>query len=124
MGYYLFCGHGAKQERGGEVFELIFHPEAQRELLELDSPMQAKALAALDKLEVQGNLLRYPHTDIIQDGLFELRAGKKDITRTFFAFAKGRKIYILRTFIKKTPRTPQAEIHLALKRLEELTDES
>lgn len=106
------------------MFELIFHPEAQQEILDLDSPMQGKALAALDKLEAQGNQLRYPHTDIIQDGLFELRAGKKDITRTFFAFAKGKKIYILHTFIKKTPRTPPAEIQLALKRLEELTDES
>ena len=72
------------------VFELIFHPEAQQEILALDSPMQGKAFAALDKLESLGNQLRYPHTDIIQDGLFELRAGKKDITRTFFAFAKGK----------------------------------
>ncbi|HBZ8014917.1 TPA: type II toxin-antitoxin system RelE/ParE family toxin [Klebsiella pneumoniae] len=106
------------------MFELIFHPEAQQELYELDSVMHGKALTALDKLESQGNELRYPHTDIIQEGLFELRAGKKDITRTFFAFAKGRKIYILRTYIKKTPKTPPAEIKLALKRLEELTDES
>jgi hypothetical protein len=28
--------------------------------------MQGKALAALDKLELQGNQLRYPHTDIYQ----------------------------------------------------------
>lgn len=106
------------------MFELFFHPEAQQEILDLDSAMQGKALAALDKLESQGNQLRYPHTDIIQGGLFELRAGKKNITRTFFAFAKEKKIYILRTFIKKTARTPHTEIHLALKRLEEMTDES
>lgn len=106
------------------MFELIFHPEAQQEILDLDSAMQGKAFAALDKLESQGNQLRYPHTDIIQDGLFELRAGKKDITRTFFAFAKGKKIYILRTFVKKTAKTPSTEIQLALNRLEELTDES
>ncbi|MFC0138943.1 type II toxin-antitoxin system RelE/ParE family toxin [Erwinia mallotivora] len=106
------------------MFELVFHPEAEIELHELDDVMQAKALIALDKLETMGNELRYPHTDIIQDGLFELRAGRKDITRTFFAFARGKKIYILRTFIKKTPKTPPAEIKLALKRLEELTDEN
>ncbi|MGJ0638920.1 type II toxin-antitoxin system RelE/ParE family toxin [Xenorhabdus bovienii] len=106
------------------MFELIFHPEAQNELYALDDAMQGKALSALDKLEAQGNQLRYPHTDIIQDGLFELRAGKKDITRTFFAFAKGKKIYILRTFVKKTAKTPLSEIKLALKRLEELTDEN
>ncbi|MDC9581813.1 type II toxin-antitoxin system RelE/ParE family toxin [Xenorhabdus sp. PR6a] len=29
------------------------------------------------------------------------------ITRTFFAFAKGKKIYILRTFVKKQQRRPQ-----------------
>lgn len=45
------------------------------------------------------------------------------MTRRFFAFAKGKKRYILRSFIKKTARTPPAEIQLALKRLEELTDE-
>lgn len=106
------------------MFELIFHPEAEQELLELDSAMQGKAFAALDKLETQGNQLRFPHTDIIQDGLFELRAGKKDITRTFFAFAKGKKIFILRTFVKKSPKTPPSEIKLALSRLEEMTNES
>lgn len=106
------------------MFELIFHPEAELELLELDSAMQGKAFAALDKLETQGNQLRFLHTDIIQDGLFELRAGKKDITRTFFAFAKGKRIFILRTFVKKSPKTPPSEIKLALSRLEEMTNES
>lgn len=106
------------------MFELIFHPEAEQELLELDSAMQGKAFAALDKLETQGNQLRFPHTDIIQDSLFELRAGKKDITRTFFAFAKGKRIFILRTFVKKSPKTPPSEIKLALSRLEEMTNES
>lgn len=72
------------------MFELIFHPEAKQELLELDSAMQGKAFAALDKLETQGNQLRFPHTDIIQDGLFELRAGKKDITRTFLLSLKAK----------------------------------
>ncbi|WP_339057955.1 type II toxin-antitoxin system RelE/ParE family toxin [Candidatus Regiella endosymbiont of Tuberolachnus salignus] len=106
------------------MFELIFHPEAENELYTLEDTMQAKVLSALDKLEAKGNKLRYPHTDIIQDGLFELRAGKKHITRTFFAFTKDRKIYILRTFIKKTQKTPTAEIKLALKRLEELINDN
>ncbi|MCT8342418.1 MULTISPECIES: type II toxin-antitoxin system RelE/ParE family toxin [Photorhabdus] len=105
------------------MFELIFHPDALDEIRALDKPMKAKVLTALDKLEAKGNALRYPNTDIIREGLFELRAGKKDITRTFFAFAKGKKIYILRTFIKKTLKTPPTEIAIALRRLEELNDE-
>lgn len=106
------------------MFELLFHPEAFAELEGLNEVMKAKLLTKLDKLETLGNELRFPDTRPIQDGLFELRVGKKDITRTFFAFAIGRKIYILRTFVKKTPKTPQSEIELALKRLQEMTDES
>jgi len=59
----------------------------------------------------------------MSDGIFELRVGSKDIARTFFAFAKGNKIYILRTFVKKAQKTPRAEIELALKRLKEVMDE-
>lgn len=83
--------------------------------------MQAKALKGLEKLEAQGPCLRYPHTVAVTEKLFELRVGAKDISRTLFAFAAGRKIYILRTWVKKTPKP---EIVLALARLKELTDES
>ncbi|MBO1272865.1 type II toxin-antitoxin system RelE/ParE family toxin [Shewanella sp. 4t3-1-2LB] len=102
------------------MFELIFHPEAEAEILALASNMQGKALRALSKLEAEGHQLRFPDTKLIRDGLFELRAGGKDITRTFFAFSKGKKIYILRTFVKKTTKTPPSEIELALSRLEQL----
>lgn len=105
-------------------FELLFHPDAADEITVLEHKMKAKLLAKLDKLELLGNQLRYPDTDIVCDRLFELRVGKQNITRTFFAFAVGKKIYILRTFIKKTPKTPPAEIELALKRLGEMTDEN
>lgn len=106
------------------MFELLFHPEALSEIESLDDVMKAKLLTKLDKLELLGNALRFPDTRPIQDGLFELRVGKKDITRTFFAFAIGQKIYILRTFVKKTQKTPQNEIQLALTRLQEMTDEN
>lgn len=106
------------------MFELLFHPEAFSEINSLSPIMKAKALNALDKLEIQGNHLRFPHTRPIRDGLFELRAGNKDISRTFFAFAVGQKIYILRTFVKKSQKTPLSEIELALKRLGEMTNES
>ncbi|MBA0172647.1 type II toxin-antitoxin system RelE/ParE family toxin [Pectobacterium versatile] len=106
------------------MYELIFHPEAASEIYDLEPVMQAKALKGLEKLEAKGPELRYPDTDVIEGGLFELRVGRKDISRTFFAYAKGRKIYILRTFVKKTPKTPKAEIALAKSRWEELKDGS
>lgn len=106
------------------MFELLFHPEAFAEIEALSPIMRAKALNALDKLETLGSELRFPHTRAMGNGLFELRAGNKDISRTFFAFAMGKKIYILRTFVKKTQKTPPSEIELALKRLGEMTNES
>lgn len=106
------------------MFTLIFHPDADEEIQELDEAMRGKAILALTRLSAQGNQLRYPHTEPLRDGLIELRAGGKDITRTIFAFSRGKKIYILRTFVKKTPKTPPAEIKLALTRLEEMTHES
>ena len=106
------------------MFELLFHPEAFAEIEALSPIMRAKALNALDKLETLGSELRFPHTRAMGNGLFELRAGNKDISRTFFAFSMGKKIYILRTFVKKTQKTPPSEIELALKRLGEMTDES
>jgi len=106
------------------LFDLIFHPEAKEEILSLDSEMQGKVIFALEKLEARGNNLRHPHTAVIRDGLFELRVGKKNIARTFFAFAKGKKIYVLRTFIKKSQKTPPSEIQLALKRLGEFGNDN
>ncbi|EHK89866.1 type II toxin-antitoxin system RelE/ParE family toxin [Aggregatibacter actinomycetemcomitans] len=106
------------------MFKLLFHPEAFAEIEALSPTMRAKALNALDKLEALGSELRFPHARAMGNGLFELRAGNKDISRTFFAFAAGKKIYILRTFIKKTQKTPPSEIQLALKRLGEMTDEN
>ncbi|MEQ1963827.1 type II toxin-antitoxin system RelE/ParE family toxin [Xenorhabdus khoisanae] len=106
------------------MFQLEFHPEVLNEIARLNKIIKAKILNALDKLETRGYELRYPDTKPIQGQLFELRTNGKDISRTFFAFEKDRKIYILRTFIKKSAKTPTSEIELALKRLKELLNES
>lgn len=106
------------------MFELLFHPKVVDELKTFEPRLQAKILLALEKLEKQGYQLRYPYTRPIKEGLFELRTQGKDISRTFFAFAVGQKIYILRTFVKKTQKTPQSEIDLAFSRLNELRGEN
>lgn len=105
------------------MFKLIFHPEASTEIQELDSPLKEQTAKQLVKLQNQGNVLRYPDTDIIKGSkisLFELRSGKTNISRTFFVYEKDRTIYILRCFVKKTPKTPKQEIALAERRLQEI----
>ena len=51
------------------MYELLFHPEAESEIYDLEPIMQAKVLKGLEKLEAKGPELRYPDTDIIQDGV-------------------------------------------------------
>jgi len=53
---------------------------------------------------------------------WELRMkGKDGIARALYVTASGQRVVILRVFTKKTQKTPQCEIKLALKRAEEVT---
>jgi len=47
--------------------------------------------------------------------------GRDGIARAFYVTASGRRVIIVRVFTKKTQKTPQREIKLALKRAEEVT---
>jgi phage-related protein len=54
-------------------------------------------------------------------GLFELRArGKDGIGRAFFCYMRNKRIVILHAFIKKTQTTPQRELDIAYKRMNEV----
>lgn len=58
----------------------------------------------------------------IRQRLWELRMkGKDGIARAFYVTAAGQRVVIVRVFTKKTQKTPQREINLALKRAEEVT---
>jgi len=45
-----------------------------------------------------------------------------DIARGLWVYQTGQKILVLRIFIKKTAKTPLAEMELAWRRLEEMID--
>jgi len=48
--------------------------------------------------------------------------GKAGISRGIYVALSGRRVVILRIFVKKTQKTPRAEIRLALDRMKELQD--
>lgn len=78
--------------------------------------MQAKILRTLGMLKLEGNKLRMPHSEHLEDGIFQLRAQVgSDITRMLYFFFIGRKIIVTNGFVKKTQETPPAEIELAKK---------
>ena len=82
----------------------------------LNVKMRNKALNSLLLLEEFGNTLREPHSKSVGDGIFELRIKfANDITRIFYFFYVGNKIILTNGFIKKTQKTPAAEIELARK---------
>jgi phage-related protein len=102
------------------MFEVITHPDAVPELKELPDEMRGRMFRLIERLRNEGNQLKMPHSKSIGGGLFELRVGDKNISRTLYAFAVGQKIYLLHTFIKKTQKTPPGAIETARRRLQEL----
>ena len=78
--------------------------------------MRAKIARVLELLEENGNLLRMPYSEYLEDGIFQIRAQVgSDITRVLYFFVVGRKIILTNGFVKKTQETPVEEIELAKK---------
>jgi phage-related protein len=81
--------------------------------------------ARLVRLSAQINLLgleslREPHVKHLKNKLWEMRlTGRDGIARALYVTALGRRVIIVRAFIKKTQKTPASEIDLALRRAKE-----
>lgn len=81
-----------------------------------DIKMRAKILRMIELLEKNGNTLRMPYSEPLQDGIFELRTIMgNNIARVLYFFVVGRKIIMTNGFIKKTQKTPRQEIEIAKK---------
>lgn len=66
--------------------------------------------------------VRAPYVKPIEKGLWEIRMkGRDGISRALYVIAKPKRVVVVRVFVKKTQKTPQKEIKLALKRAEEVT---
>ena len=105
------------------MFRLIVHQAVGEEILALPASVQAKLIRQLDKLRSNPTALREPDSKPLPYGLFEIRTVGLIHSRGIYVYQKEKTIYLLRVFIKKTQRTPSAEIRLALKRQQEMLDE-
>ena len=66
--------------------------------------------------------LNEPHVKHLEGKLWELRlTGRDGIARALYVTAIGRRVVVVRAFVKKTQKTPRAEIELALRRAKEVT---
>lgn len=105
------------------MFRLIVHQAVREEILSLPAVIQAKLIRQLDKLRANPMALREPDSKPLTQGLFEIRTTGFIHSRGIYVYQRGRTIYLLRVFVKKTQKTPSAEIRLALKRQQEMLDE-
>lgn len=90
-------------------------------LLRLGNKERAKCLDYFDRLAEHGNSLPGNYIKYLQGGLWELRPEFGGVEFRFFYFivtAAG-EIVILHAFKKKTQKTPERDLSLALKRMAE-----
>jgi len=65
--------------------------------------------------------LREPYVKHLEGKLWEMRVtGRDGIARAIYVTALGRRLVIVRAFIKQTQQTPRSEIDLALRRAKEI----
>ncbi|HRA93144.1 MAG: type II toxin-antitoxin system RelE/ParE family toxin [Hyphomicrobiales bacterium] len=57
----------------------------------------------------------------LEDRLWELRAtGRDGISRAIYVTASGKRVIIVRVFVKKTQKTPRNELEIARQRAKEI----
>ena len=84
--------------------------------------LHAQFLKIVGLIEKVGPIeIGMPHIKSLKSGLFEIRIkGFEGIARAPFCMIKGKVVIVLSEFIKKTQKTPQREIEIAIKRMEEV----
>ena len=88
-------------------------------------PTKALAFAVISKIRSASaglQSLGQPHVKHLEGKLWEMRlAGRDGIARVLYVAAIGQRVVAVRVFVKKTQKTPRAEIELALQRARGIT---
>ncbi|HEX5760054.1 MAG TPA: type II toxin-antitoxin system RelE/ParE family toxin [Thermoanaerobaculia bacterium] len=100
-----------------------FHPRVQSEIQSWPVGILADYARIVELLMEFGPHLRMPHSRALGAGLFELRPrGREGIGRALYCFTIDRRIVILHAFVKKTQATPERDLLIARKRMNEVKD--
>ena len=95
---------------------------AQAEVDALPVDIRARFARVKELIESHGlDRVGEPHVKHLDGKLWEMRMkGKDGIARSIYVTAKGKRVVVLRSFVKKTQKTPRREIELARDRAKEL----
>ena len=103
------------------TWAIDFYPGVEDAILDMPPKLQARMLRLLELVETHGANLGPPHTQPMGKGLFEIRAkAQEGIARTLFCYMKGKHVYVLHAYIKKTQKTPSKELNIALQRMKQV----
>jgi phage-related protein len=102
---------------------VFVNAEAQAELDALPADTRASFERITRLVQAVGlERVHEPYIKHIEGRIWEMRLrGRDGIARALYVTATGRRVVILRTFTKKTQKTPRREIEMARKRAEEVT---
>ena len=93
-----------------------------QELEALPVDMRARFIRVVELIETFGlQKVGHPHVKHLEGALWEMRlSGKAGIARAVYVTVTGKKVVVVRVFVKKTQKTPRREINLALERAKEI----
>jgi phage-related protein len=105
------------------MWTVVVTEDATVELEALPADQRARFARVRDLIQRQGlNHVHFPHVRHIQGALWEIRLkGADGISRALYVVATGKRVVVVRVFVKKTEKTPRREIDLALKRAKDVT---
>lgn len=100
----------------------VLNETVRAEIVALPEDMQARLVRLIQRIRQIGlESLKEPHVKFLGNKLWEMRLNGRDgIARALYVTALGRRVVIVRAFVKKTQKTPRAEIELALQRAKEI----
>ena len=100
----------------------ILNETVAAEIAGLPADMQARFLRLGDRITSAGlESLGEPHVKHLEGKLWELRLTGREALRARASPAIGRRVVVVRAFVKKTQKTPRSEFELALQRAREIT---
>lgn len=92
------------------------------EIEALPDDMKARFLRIVEMIQAFGlERMREPYVKHLEGRLWEMRmTGRDGISRAIYVTAAGRRVVVVRAFIKKTQKTPSSELKIARIRAKEV----